>query len=146
MKTLYSTEATVKGGGRNGQARTSDGRLEVELDIPRELGGEGGNGTNPEQLFAAGYAACFASAVAKVGRTTKREASDATVTSRVGIGSDGSPGYSLWVEIRVDLPSLSQDEAESLVAEAHETCPYSRATRDNIPVHLIVEGEQSGMS
>lgn len=144
MKTIYATEATVRGGGRNGQARTSDGRLEVELDIPQELGGEGGNGTNPEQLFAAGYAACFASAVAKVSRRMKRDASDATVTSRVGIGSDGSSGYSLWVQIQVNLPSLNQDEAESLVAEAHETCPYSKATRDNIPVHLVVEGEQVG--
>lgn len=138
MKILYTAEAVAESAGRNGRARTSDGQLDVDLVMPEELGGSGGNGTNPEQLFATGYAACFASALDKVARGAGQSTEGARITSRVGIGPDGG-GYALEVELHVSLPEVEHETAEQLVNEAHGVCPYSKATRNNVEVRLTVE-------
>jgi Ohr subfamily peroxiredoxin len=137
MNIMYTAEATATG-GREGHARTSDGNLEVTLVPPAELGGSGGPGTNPEQLFAAGYAACFHSALKLVARRMKADTADSSVTARVGLGADGNGGFGLSVELLVDLPNVEPEHAQALVAKAHEVCPYSNATRGNIPVVLTV--------
>jgi osmotically inducible protein OsmC len=141
-RTLYTAHATVTG-GRAGHGRTSDGALEVDLRPPVEMGGEGG-GTNPEQLFAIGYAACFQSALAGEARREKLDASDSTVNSSVELGPAGSGTYGLAVTLEVLLPSIGQDVAERLVAAAHKVCPYSNATRGNIDVILKVVGAAVG--
>lgn len=136
-KILYTTEMTATG-GRQGTAEAPDGSLSLSLSIPKELGGPGGEGTNPEQLFAAGYAACFIGAVKLVGRQRKVAIpDDLQVTARVGMGAVAT-GYGLTVELVVALPGLSRAQAEEIVAGAHERCPYSNATRGNIPVTLTV--------
>jgi len=140
MKILYTAEATVQG-GREGQARSSDEHLVVKLSTPVEMGGSGGEGTNPEQLFAVGYAACFQSALATIGRRQHVDTSQSTITSRVGIGPTGSGGFGLTVELRVAIPGLDQATGEQLVEKAHEVCPYSNATRGNIPVTLVFEAQ-----
>ena len=145
MKVLYTAEATVQG-GRSGQARSSDGNLQVHLSVPKEMGGEGGQGTNPEQLFAAGYAACFQSALEQVARRQQVEAGPTTITSKVGIGPTGRGGYGLEVEMHIFIPNVDKTTAEKLVALAHEVCPYSNATRGNIPVTLIVEEQPIAVS
>ena len=138
VKILYTAEATVTG-GRKGHGRTSDGRLEVDLAAPTEMGGDGAPGTNPEQLFAVGYAACFQSALMMIARRMKLDADDSTITSRVGIGSIGEGRIGLTVALDVTLPSVpDRPVAEQLVAEAHRRCPYSNAVRDNIEVTLTV--------
>lgn len=136
MKILYTAEATATG-GRAGHARTTDGKLDVELEAPTEMGGSG-EGTNPEQLFAAGYGACFQSAMAVVGRRMDVDVSDSTVTTKVGIGPNENRGFSLEVVLEVAIPGVDRALAEELVAKAHEVCPYSNATRGNIPVELAV--------
>jgi Ohr subfamily peroxiredoxin len=138
MKILYTAEATVQG-GREGHAHTSDGHLNVDLSTPKEMGGAGGQGTNPEQLFAVGYAACFQSALALVARRQKLDASQSTITSRVGIGPDGSGGFGLEVALHVSIPGLDKATGEQLLEQAHQVCPYSNATRGNIPVTLVFE-------
>ncbi len=140
-KTLYTAEAQVTGGRDEGHGKTSDGALEVDLRVPSEMGGDGG-GTNPEQLFAAGYAACFANALRSAATRQERvEAVEgATVTAHVDIGALGKGRFGLAVKLETKLPKLSQEEAEKLVALAHERCPYSNATRGNIDVELTVEG------
>ena len=140
VKVLYTAEATVQG-GRKGHGRTSDGSLEVRFVSPPELGGEGGDGTNPEQLFALGYAACFQSAMMGVARRTHVEgADDSVVTARVGLGTIGEGRFGLTVDLRVSLPSISdRSVAEQLVAEAHKRCPYSNAVRGNVAVTLTVD-------
>jgi lipoyl-dependent peroxiredoxin len=140
MKILYTAEATV-GGGRLGHGRTSDGRLEVDLSVPTEMSGDGGPGTNPEQLFAVGYAACFQSALMGVARGRNLDASDSTITSRVGIGPTGHGGFGLTVALDLHAPHLARSDAEELMLRAHERCPYSNATRGNIEVSLTVDGE-----
>ncbi|MEV0749688.1 organic hydroperoxide resistance protein [Streptomyces sp. NBC_01220] len=137
MESIYTAVATATH-GRDGRAVSSDGKLDLELAIPVEMGGNG-EGTNPEQLFAAGYAACFASALGLVGRQAKVDVTDAAVTGEVGIGKQGE-GFGLAVTLRVELPS-SVDEAtgRKLVEQAHQVCPYSNATRGNIPVELVIE-------
>ena len=137
VKKLYTAEATATG-GRAGHARSSDGLLEVDLRVPEAMGGPGG-GTNPEQLFAAGYAACFQSALAGVGRRQKVDTADSTVTAQVSIGTIGAGAYGLAVTLRVTIPQVDQDRARELVAAAHEVCPYSNATRGNIDVQLVIE-------
>ncbi len=140
MKTLYTAVATASDAGRNGRTRTDDGKVDFELSMPEAMGGPGGDGTNPEQLFAAGYAACFANAM----RSAARRAGDeevvdgATVTAKVDIGAIGGGRFGLAVALSVALPALPQDEAEELVAKAHDRCPYSNATRGNIPVEIDV--------
>ena len=141
MKILYTAKATVRG-GRNGQGQSSDGRLQVHLSVPKEMGGDGGQGTNPEQLFAVGYAACFQSALMRVAQRDHVDASQSTITSRVGIGPNGQGGFGLEVELRVSLPGVDTATGEKLLELAHQVCPYSNATRGNIPVKLTFE-EQS---
>jgi len=138
-KVLYTAEATVTG-GREGHARTSDDRLDVDLDVPTEMGGAGGPGTNPEQLFAAGYAACFQSALLRVASERKLDVSGSRITARVGIGPVESGGFGLSVALDLDAPQLDRDKAGDLMTRAHEICPYSRATRGNIDVTLAVDG------
>jgi Ohr subfamily peroxiredoxin len=138
-KVNYTAEATVTG-GREGHARTSDGRLDVELDVPSEMGGAGGPGTNPEQLFAAGYAACFQSALLRIASGHKLDVSGSRITARVGIGPLGSGGFGLSAALDLDAPKIGRDEAVDLMTRAHEACPYSRATRGNIEVTLTVGG------
>ncbi|MER5176792.1 organic hydroperoxide resistance protein [Streptomyces sp. NPDC002896] len=136
MDALYTAVATAN--GREGRAVSSDGQLDLPLAMPPALGGNG-QGTNPEQLFAAGYAACFASALGLVGRQAKVDTSDVSVTAEVGIGKDGT-SFGLAVTLRVELPdALAGETGELLVKQAHEVCPYSKATRGNIPVELVVE-------
>jgi Ohr subfamily peroxiredoxin len=139
MKILYTAEAVVEG-GRGGHGRTSDGRLDVELSVPEVMGGAGGPGTNPEQLFAVGYAACFQSALLGVAQGRKLDASDSTITSHVGIGPTGHGGFGLTVALDLHAPRLARADAEELMARAHERCPYSNATRGNIDVTLSVDG------
>ena len=143
-KTLYTAEATVTGGRIEGHGRTSDGALEVDIRIPEALGGPGG-GTNPEQLFAVGYASCFESALSLVARRKKVEAGDATVVSRVHLQPTEERGFKLAVEMDVTLPSVEEaDQAVELVRTAHKVCPYSNATRGNIEVTLTANGSAVG--
>ncbi len=142
--TIYTAEAHVTGGRAEGHGRTSDGVLEVDLRLPAEMGGEGG-GTNPEQLFAVGYAACFEGALGVAGRRAKLETGDVGIDSKVSLSPDGKGGFQLAVELDVSLPSVSdQQAAKDLVKAAHEVCPYSNATRGNIEVALTANGEPVG--
>jgi lipoyl-dependent peroxiredoxin len=136
---LYTAEATAAG-GREGHARTSDGRVDVDLDVPSEMGGSGGPGTNPEQLFATGYAACFQSSLMRFASGRKLDLSGSRVTARVGIGPLKSGGFGLAAALDLEAPEIGRDEAFELMRLAHETCPYSRATRGNIEVMLTVGG------
>lgn len=137
MNSLYTAKATSTGAGRLGHVASSDGVLEHDLSIPKELGGPGGGGTNPEQLFAAGYAACFHSALQNVARREKTKIADSSVTAEVGIGRQGE-GYGLAVTLEISLPGIESEQADKLVAMAHQMCPYSNATRGNIDVELKV--------
>ena len=134
---LYTAVATASGDGRNGHVRTEDGLLEADVRVPRELGGVGG-ATNPEQLFAAGYAACFHSAMKFAAAADKVDLSGSEVSASVGIGVLPSGGFGLSVELDVYAPSVPRAVAEAIVARAHEVCPYSNATRGNIAVELRV--------
>ncbi|MBE4740231.1 MULTISPECIES: organic hydroperoxide resistance protein [Streptomyces] len=137
MDALYTAVATATH-GRDGRAVTNDGKLDLDMALPVELGGNG-QGTNPEQLFAAGYAACFASALGLVGRAAKVDVSDAAVTAEVGIGKEGE-GFALKATLRVELPdTVDEATGRKLVEQAHQVCPYSNATRGNMPVELVVE-------
>ena len=139
-KVLYRAEAQVTGGRAQGHGRTSDGALEVELRLPTEMGGEGG-GTNPEQLFAIGYAACFESAVGTVARRERMNADDVEIDSKVMLLPTAKRGFRLAVELDVTLPSVAEeDRAVELVQAAHRVCPYSNATRGNIEVKLTANG------
>lgn len=137
MQTLYTAKATATGNGRGGHVRTSDEALDTGLSIPRELGGSGGDGTNPEQLFAAGFAACFHSALQLVARRAKVSVDGSAVTAEVGIGPDGK-GFGLTATLLVDLPGVDPEVALQLIEGAHQVCPYSNATRGNIDVDLKV--------
>jgi lipoyl-dependent peroxiredoxin len=137
MDTLYTAEAT-SWGGREGRAASSDGVIDVQLAIPKSMGGPGGEATNPEQLFAVGYAACFHSALKLVARQAKVDVSESAVTARVSIGRDDTGGFGLAVELEAELPDVEHAVAEDLVAQAHQVCPYSKATRGNIEVSLTV--------
>ena len=139
-KALYTAQAHVTGGRANGHGRTSDGALEVDLRFPAELGGEGG-GTNPEELFAVGFASCFESAIGAVARRRKLETDDVEITSRVNLSPTEDRGFGISVELDVTLPSIEDPEqAQDLVRAAHGVCPYSNATRGNIDVALKVNG------
>jgi lipoyl-dependent peroxiredoxin len=141
---LYTAQATVTGGRASGHGRTNDGALDVQLRGPKEMGGEGG-GTNPEQLFAVGYAACFESALGVIGRREHAEVGDVSIESRVSLLPTGDGGFKLAVELDVTLPQV-QDPAQAarIVAAAHQVCPYSNATRGNIDVTLTVNGQAIG--
>ncbi|AXY50767.1 organic hydroperoxide resistance protein [Rhodococcus ruber] len=137
MHVLYTAEALATGEGRNGRARTSDGKVDVKLSVPTEMGGDG-KGTNPEQLFAAGYAACFHSALQLVARQDKADVADSAVGARVGIGRTDGGGFGLKVTLEVSLPHVPRAQALELTDKAHQVCPYSNATRGNIEVELEV--------
>ena len=134
----YRTTATAVG-GREGEARSADGALDVRLSRPKELGGAGGAGTNPEQLFAAGYSACFIGALGVAGRELKMKVpADAKVTATVGIGPRSEGGFGITADLAIELPGVDRADAEKLVAAAHQICPYSNATRGNIEVGLAI--------
>ncbi|AUX40598.1 organic hydroperoxide resistance protein [Sorangium cellulosum] len=134
----YTTQATANG-GRDGRATTADGKLDVKLSTPKELGGAGGDGNNPEQLFAAGYAACFLGAMKFVaGQEKIRVPAETTVTATVGIGPRSEGGFGIDVGLRISLPGVERAQAEQLVEKAHQVCPYSNATRNNVPVRLEI--------
>ncbi|MFC7848830.1 organic hydroperoxide resistance protein [Arthrobacter sp. NPDC057388] len=138
MKTLYTAEALASGEGRDGSARTRDGKLDVTLASPVELGGSG-QGTNPEQLFAAGYAACFHSALRVVGRQARADLTDSAVAAKIHFGAlEDRDGYGLAAELEIALPALDRDTAERLMAKAHSICPYSNVTRGNMDVALTL--------
>jgi Ohr subfamily peroxiredoxin len=137
---LYTAEGVVEG-GREGHGRTNDGRLEVELSIPAAMSGDDGPGTNPEQLFAVGYAACFQSALLGVARGRDLDATGSRITSKVGIGPLTTGGFGLQVSLDLHAPNLSAEDARELMLRADQRCPYSNATRGNIVVALSVDGE-----
>ncbi len=139
-KVIFRTRATAHG-GRAGYIETPDHHLGVKLSVPQELGGGGGVGTNPEQLFAAGYAACFQSAIGAVARRDKVRFGSSKVEADVGLMRDDI-GYALDVELHVTLPGLSQEDAERLVSEAHKLCPYSRALSGNVDVRFTVDAPE----
>jgi Ohr subfamily peroxiredoxin len=138
VNVLYKTSARATG-GRDGRSATLDGSLDVKLTTPKELGGAGGEGNNPEQLFAAGYAACFIGAMKFVGsQTGVKVPADTAITSTVGIGPRSEGGFGLTVALAIELPGLERKVAEELVEKAHHVCPYSNATRGNIDVQLSI--------
>src|ERR1700676_2520683 len=137
---LYTAEAVVEG-GREGHGRTSDGRLEVDLSVPAAMSGDDGPGTNPEQLFAVGYAACFPSAFLGVAQGRKLDATGSQITSRVGIGPLDSGGFGLQVSLDLQAPNIPTEQARELMLRADQRCPYSNATRGNITVSLSFNGE-----
>lgn len=142
MKVLYTAEATAEG-GRDGRTRSPDGHIDVQVAPPPELGGPAdGTATNPEQLFAAGYACCFHSAMKLIAEHRKVDHSQSTVTARVHFGPSGSGGFTLAVDLDVSLPGIEEEAAEKLVRRAHRHCPYSNATRGNIEVGLSVNGRE----
>jgi lipoyl-dependent peroxiredoxin len=143
-KVLYTAEANVVGGREQGRGQTTDGALDVQLRTPSEMGGEGG-GTNPEQLFAVGYAACFEGALGVVARRERAEVGDASIDSKVSLVTTEDRGFTVAVELDVTLPQVSDpEEAKRIVAGAHEVCPYSNATRGNIEVKLTANGKPVG--
>lgn len=134
----YRTTAFATG-GRDGQAQTEQGNFSVKLTTPKELGGAGGDGANPEQLFAAGYSACFIGALKVAGQQLKMKVpADAKVTADVGIGPRSEGGFGITADLRVELPGIDRADAEKLVSAAHEICPYSNATRGNVDVGLTL--------
>lgn len=143
MNTLYTAIATAEG-GRNGVITSSDGVLNLNVRMPKALGGNGEEGTNPEQLFAAGYSACFDSALNLVARTQKIQHEGTDVTAHVSIGKAADGGFELAVQLHVNIDGVEQQTAEELVKAAHGVCPYSRATRGNIEVKLVVNGQHIG--
>jgi osmotically inducible protein OsmC len=140
MTTIYTAEALSTGAGRNGHVRSSEGTLDLDMAAPKEMGGSGA-GANPEMLFAAGYAACFHSAMQGLARRDRIELGDSTVGASVGIGPNGSGGYGLTVHLEVVIPELPHDQAQALADEAHTVCPYSNATRGNIEVTVSVSDD-----
>jgi Ohr subfamily peroxiredoxin len=138
-KVIYTAEAHVTGGRAEGHGRSSDGALEVDLRTPTEMGGDGG-GTNPEQLFAVGYAACFEGALGAVARRQKLEVGDVEIDSKVKLTTAEDRSFGIAAELHVTLPSVEGDDAVELVRAAHQVCPYSNATRGNIEVELSANG------
>lgn len=138
MQPLYTADVKVTG-GRTGSVESSDGVLKHSLTMPKELGGPGGEGTNPEQLFAAGYGACYESALANIARKEGVDLKDVEIHSQVMIGKDeGADGFKLAVKLNINLPGIERSQAEDLAKKAHAFCPYSKATRGNIDVELNV--------
>jgi Ohr subfamily peroxiredoxin len=137
MNVLYSTTATASGDGRNGHTATEDGMVDVDVRVPKEMGGPGG-ATNPEQLFAAGYAACFHSAMKLVAKQLDVDTTDSEVSVTAGLGMLDSGAFNLALEIDVHVPNATPEKAKELVEKAHEVCPYSNATRGNVEVKLGV--------
>ena len=145
-KTVYTASATVKGGRTEGHGVTADGALDVQLRVPVEMGGPG-EGTNPEELFAVGYAACFEGALGVVGRREHAEVGDVSIDSRVSLVTTEDRAFTVAVELDVTLPQVPEPEqAARIVAAAHEVCPYSNATRGNIDVKLTANGHEVGLA
>jgi Ohr subfamily peroxiredoxin len=143
-KKLYTAEANVTGGREHGHGRTTDGKLDVQLRLPSEMGGDG-SGTNPEQLFAVGYAACFEGALGAAARRERIELGDVSIDSRVSLSPNEAKGFDLSVALDVSLPGVEDPErAVEVVAAAHQICPYSNATRGNIEVELTANGQPVG--
>jgi osmotically inducible protein OsmC len=143
-KEIYTAEATVTGGRAEGHGVSADGNLDVQLRMPTEMGGEGG-GTNPEQLFAVGYAACFEGALGVVGRRQKLELGEVSIDSKVGLSPDCSGGFVISAALDVTLPGVTDaEQAAEVVRAAHEVCPYSNATRGNIETTLTANGQPVG--
>ncbi|WP_166979592.1 organic hydroperoxide resistance protein [Paramicrobacterium fandaimingii] len=140
MNILYTAEALSSGEGRNGRVTSSDGSFALDMAVPVEMGGPGA-GANPEQLFAAGYAACFHSALQGVARSQKIAIAESSVGGRVHIGPNGTGGYELAVHLEVVIPELSHEKAQELADAAHKVCPYSNATRGNIDVTISVSDD-----
>lgn len=138
MKILYTARAKSIG-GRDGRVKSSDGILDLKLAVPGSMGGAGGAATNPEQLFAAGYAACFHSALEKVAQDRKQSVENSTVEAHVGIGKREEGGFGLDVALHISVPGLDNGDVEALAEDAHKLCPYSNATRGNVDVRLIVD-------
>lgn len=138
MKALYTADVKVVG-GREGSIESTDGVLQHKLSMPKELGGSGGDGTNPEQLFAAGYGACYESALANIARKEGIELKDVVIHSQVMIGKDeADDGFKLAVKLKIEMPGLDKSQAQDLAEKAHAFCPYSKATRGNIDVELSI--------
>jgi osmotically inducible protein OsmC len=137
MKILYTAVATAVGDGRDGSVRSSDGLIDTNLATPAELGGPGG-ATNPEQLFAAGYAACFHNALRRVARRAQADVTASEVTAHVGLGAAGNGTFGLAVTLEISLPAVDPDTARGLIEAAHQVCPYSNATRGNVDVKLVL--------
>ena len=136
---IYKTKATANGGGRDGAARSEDGSVDVKLVVPKEMGGPGGVGANPEKLFAAGYSACFLGAMRAISsKVGVKVPAEATVTAEVGFGPRSEGGYGITADLTIDLPGVDRAEGEKLIAAAHEICPYSNATRGNLDVGLTL--------
>jgi Ohr subfamily peroxiredoxin len=135
---IYKTKATATG-GRDGSAKSDDGSVDVKLVVPKEMGGPGGVGANPEKLFAAGYSACFLGAMKAVsGKVGVKVPADTTVTAEIGFGPRSEGGYGITADLTISLPGVDKAEAQKLAAAAHEVCPYSNATRNNVNVGLII--------
>lgn len=138
VNVIYKTKATATG-GRDGAARSEDGSVDVKLVVPKEMGGPGGDGANPERLFAAGYSACFLGAMKAVsGKEGVKVPQDATVTAEVGFGPREEGGYGITVDLLVNLPGVDRADGEKLMHAAHQVCPYSNATRNNVDVGLTL--------
>jgi lipoyl-dependent peroxiredoxin len=137
MQSVYTASAVATGDGRNGHVQSTDGLLDLDVRIPKEMGGDGG-ATNPEQLFAAGYAACFHSALRLVAGQAKADVTDSEVVADVAIGTIDNGGFGLAVQLEVTLPHVDDDAARDLVERAHQVCPYSNATRGNVEVTLTI--------
>ncbi|MBG6180147.1 organic hydroperoxide resistance protein [Arthrobacter sp. CAN_A1] len=142
MNAIYTAEAIATGAGRNGRTRTrtDDGQVDFALAAPKALGGSGA-GTNPEHLFAAGYAACFHSALQLVAREAKADLGDSSVGAKVGLARNDAGGFSLLVSLEVVVPGLSQEDAQALADKAHQVCPYSNAVQGNIDVKVLVSDD-----
>jgi osmotically inducible protein OsmC len=138
MQVVYTASATATGDGRTGHVRSVDGVIDTDLAVPKEMGGPGGALPNPEEFFAAGYAACFHSALRGIARRKKIDLTDTAITVDVGIGANGQGGFGLTVAIEAELPGLDGDQARELLEAAHQVCPYSNATRGNVDVTLTV--------
>lgn len=138
MKPLYTAKATAHG-GRDGQVKSSDGVIDMKLAMPKELGGPGGEATNPEQLFAAGYAACFESALRLVARMQKAPLTDAHIRAEVTINKTDDGGFALSATLYGKVEGVSHEQAEALLHAAHQVCPYSKATRNNVDVKIVAE-------
>lgn len=136
MEPLYTAVVTAKG-GRDGRVKSSDGILDMALRVPKSMGGPGGEATNPEQLFAAGYSACFESTLAFVARRDKLVLQDVSLTAQVTLNKTGDSQFDLTVELQGSFPGMDKAAAEKLMQDAHQVCPYSRATRGNVPVKLV---------
>ncbi|PYY39717.1 organic hydroperoxide resistance protein [Curtobacterium sp. MCPF17_046] len=140
MDAVYTTEALSTGAGRNGHVATADGRINLDLAVPKEMGGSG-DGANPEQLFAAGYSACFHSALQGIARAQKVDVSGSSVGARVSIGNNESGGFGLAVLLEVTIPGVPAEQAQALAEAAHQVCPYSNATRGNVDVTITVSDD-----